>query len=66
MANAGPNTNGSQFFVCLDNVGLPHSYTIFGKVTDGMDAVDAIAGLKRNREKPVEDAVIRSVTITES
>jgi cyclophilin family peptidyl-prolyl cis-trans isomerase len=66
MANAGPNTNGSQFFVCLDNVGLPHAYTIFGKVTDGMEAVDAIAGLERNREKPVEDAVIRSVTITES
>jgi cyclophilin family peptidyl-prolyl cis-trans isomerase len=66
MANAGPNTNGSQFFVCLDNVGLPHAYTIFGKVTDGMEAVDAIAGLKRNREKPVDDAVIRSVTITES
>jgi len=66
MANAGPNTNGSQFFVCLDNVGLPHAYTIFGKVTDGMEAVDAISGLKRNREKPVEDAVIRSVTITDS
>jgi cyclophilin family peptidyl-prolyl cis-trans isomerase len=66
MANAGPNTNGSQFFVCLDDVGLPHAYTIFGKVTDGMDAVDSIAALARNREKPVEDAVIRSVTITES
>lgn len=65
MANAGPNTNGSQFFICLDNVGLPHSYTIFGEVTDGMDAVDAIAGLKLRGEKPVEDAVIRSVTISE-
>src|SRR3970040_2419182 len=38
MANAGPNTNGSQFFICLDDVGLPHAYTIFGKVTTGMDA----------------------------
>lgn len=66
MANAGPHTNGSQFFICLDNVGLPHSYTIFGEVTDGMDAVDAIAGLKLRGEKPVEDAVIRSVTISES
>lgn len=65
MANAGPNTNGSQFFICLDNVGLPHSYTIFGKVTDGMDAVDAIAALPRNGERPTSDAVITSVDITE-
>ncbi|MDP3983612.1 MAG: peptidylprolyl isomerase [Acidimicrobiia bacterium] len=66
MANAGPNTNGSQFFVCLDDVGLPHSYTIFGRVTDGMEVVDAIAAMKRRGEKPVEDAVMRSVTITET
>ncbi|MEX0946868.1 MAG: peptidylprolyl isomerase, partial [Acidimicrobiia bacterium] len=66
MANAGPNTNGSQFFVCLDDVGLPHSYTIFGKVTAGMEAVDAIAALERKREKPLNDAVIKSVTITEA
>ena len=64
MANAGPNTNGSQFFVCLDDVGLPYSYTIFGKVTAGMDAVDSIAALPRNGEKPREDAVINSVTVT--
>jgi cyclophilin family peptidyl-prolyl cis-trans isomerase len=43
MANAGPNTNGSQFFVMLDDVALPHLYTIFGEVTEGMDVVDAIA-----------------------
>jgi len=66
MANAGPNTNGSQFFICLDNVGLPHSYTIFGDVTSGMDAVDAVAALPRAGEKPTVDAVIESVTITES
>jgi cyclophilin family peptidyl-prolyl cis-trans isomerase len=66
MANAGPNTNGSQFFVCLDSVGLPHSYTIFGKVTAGMEAVDAIAALDRKREKPLNDAVIKSVAITEA
>jgi len=66
MANAGPNTNGSQFFICLDNVGLPHSYTIFGDVTAGMDAVDAVAALPRAGEKPTVDAVIESVTITES
>src|SRR6266508_886907 len=45
MANAGPNTNGSQFFVIVGPSGrqLPKNYTIFGKVTSGMDVVDAIA-----------------------
>jgi cyclophilin family peptidyl-prolyl cis-trans isomerase len=66
MANAGPNTNGSQFFICLEDVGLPHAYTIFGKVTDGMDTVDAIAAQPRSGEKPMEDCVIHSVEITES
>lgn len=42
MANAGPNTNGSQFFIMLDDVGLPPQYTIFGKVISGMDVVDQI------------------------
>lgn len=65
MANAGPNTNGSQFFICLDDVGLPHAYTIFGEVNGGMEAVDAIAGLRLHGERPVDDAVIRSVTINE-
>lgn len=65
MANAGPNTNGSQFFICLEDVALPHQYTIFGKVTDGMDTVDAIADLPRTGERPSEDAVIERVTIQE-
>ena len=65
MANAGPNTNGSQFFVCLADVGLPHAYTIFGDVVAGMDAVDAVAALPRAGERPTVDAVIQSVTITE-
>ena len=45
MANAGPNTNGSQFFIChADLTGrLPKNYTLFGQVTKGMDVVDAIA-----------------------
>ena len=64
MANAGPNTNGSQFFVCLADVGLPNAYTIFGEVTDGMDAVDAIAGLELRGERPTSDAVIERVTVT--
>ena len=66
MANAGPNTNGSQFFICLDDVGLPHAYTIFGTVTSGMDAVDAIAAAPRAGERPTEDCVISGVTVTES
>jgi cyclophilin family peptidyl-prolyl cis-trans isomerase len=42
MANSGPNTNGSQFFIMLDDVPLPHLYTIFGQVTEGIDIVDQI------------------------
>ncbi len=66
MANAGTHTNGSQFFICLEDVGLPHAYTIFGKVSDGMEAVDAIAAAPRRGERPVEDCVIERVTISES
>lgn len=65
MANAGPNTNGSQFFICLADAGLPHAYTIFGDVVTGMNAVDAVAALPRAGERPTVDAVIESVTITE-
>ncbi len=63
MANAGPNTNGSQFFVCLDDVRLPHAYTIFGKVTSGMETVDAIAALPLNGERPAQEARIESVDV---
>ncbi|NND03252.1 MAG: peptidylprolyl isomerase [Acidimicrobiia bacterium] len=67
MANAGPNTNGSQFFICHADVGLPHSYTIFGKVSSGMDTVDAIATTATAPgDRPVEDCVMESVTVTES
>ena len=67
MANAGPNTNGSQFFICLADVGLPHSYTIFGQVSSGMDAVDSIAAVPTGPgDKPTADCIIESVTITES
>ena len=66
MANAGPNTNGSQFFICHNDAGLPHSYTIFGKVTSGMDAVDAIATTATDHaDRPHDDCVIQSVTISE-
>jgi cyclophilin family peptidyl-prolyl cis-trans isomerase len=66
MANAGPNTNGSQFFICHTDVGLPHNYTIFGQVTSGMDAVDSIATSDTDSaDRPHEDVVINQVTITE-
>lgn len=66
MANAGPNTNGSQFFICHQDVGLPHSYTIFGKVTSGLDVVDAIAGTETDRrDRPAQDAIVSKVTVTE-
>ena len=61
MANAGPNTNGSQFFICLDDVGLPPSYTVFGQVTDGMDVVDAIAAVPLRGERPATDVTVKSV-----
>lgn len=62
MANAGPNTNGSQFFICLADVGLPPAYTVFGEVTDGMDVVDAIAAVPTDRgDRPKEDVTVTSV-----
>ena len=65
MANAGPSTNGSQFFVCLGDLGLPHAYSIFGRVTDGMDVVDAIAALPTgSQDRPNKPPVINSVTVT--
>jgi cyclophilin family peptidyl-prolyl cis-trans isomerase len=67
MANAGPNTNGSQFFICHTDVGLPHSYTIFGQVTSGMEAVDSIATTDTDRsDRPNEEVVVQKVTVTES
>jgi len=67
MANAGPNTNGSQFFIMHRDYGLPHSYSIFGKVTAGIEAVDAIAATPTGaQDRPVQDCVINSVTVVES
>lgn len=68
MANAGPNTNGSQFFIVVDNlVGrLPKNYTIFGQVTKGMDVVDRIVAAPRNsRDLPDEPVAMTGVTIHE-
>ena len=66
MANAGPNSNGSQFFVCHQDVGLPPSYTVFGKATGGLEVVDEIATTQTDRgDKPVDDVVISTVEIVE-
>lgn len=74
MANAGPNTNGSQFFIVLDDLRgkLPKNYTIFGKVTEGLDVVDAIAntptsvGRSGEKSTPNEAITVEKVTITAS
>jgi cyclophilin family peptidyl-prolyl cis-trans isomerase len=66
MANAGPNTNGSQFFICTaDLTGrLPKNYTLFGQVTKGLDVVDRIVSAPRDaRDLPNEPVAMTSVTI---
>jgi cyclophilin family peptidyl-prolyl cis-trans isomerase len=68
MANAGPNTNGSQFFICHQDLGgkLPKNYTLFGQVTRGMDVVDQIVTAPRDaRDLPNDPVAMSSVTIHE-
>lgn len=70
MANAGPNTNGSQFFIMHAESGLPPNYTIFGEVTDGLDVLDRIATAPTRPggegSTPVNPARIESVTVQEA
>lgn len=64
MANAGPNTNGSQFFIMLADYPLPHNYTIFGKVIKGQDTVESIGNLKTDaNDRPLNPPVIKSVSV---
>ncbi len=68
MANAGPNTNGSQFFICVADLSgrLPKNYTLFGQVTKGLDVVDQIVGAPRNaRDLPDSPVAMTKVTIHE-
>lgn len=69
MANRGPNTNTSQFFIMLNDVPMPKNYTIFGKVIKGMDVVDSIAAVEiipqmgNTDGKPKVDIVMNKVTV---
>lgn len=68
MANAGPNTNGSQFFVISgqDGVRLPPQYALFGQVISGLDVVAAIDAIGTRAGTPQEDVKINSIRITEA
>ena len=69
MANAGPNTNGSQFFIVSGSsgVGLPPSYSLFGKVIKGLEVVEAMQNVPTGGgDKPKTDVVITGITIVEA
>ena len=68
MANAGPNTNGSQFFIVHKDAGLPSSYNVFGLLTEGFEVLDALAAVAvggPQRSDPLEPQVIHTIEIAE-
>ncbi|HVG39027.1 MAG TPA: peptidylprolyl isomerase [Pyrinomonadaceae bacterium] len=67
MANAGPNTNGSQFFIMHVDYPLPPNYTIFGRVVEGQNVVNDIAASATDRgDKPTSPIVMEKVTVEEA
>ena len=67
MANAGPDTNGSQFFIMHVDYPLPYQYTIFGFVTEGLDVIDKIASVETgDGDKPINDVVIETIKVKEN
>ncbi len=67
MANAGPNTQGSQFFIMVADYPLPPLYTIFGKITSGQEVAGAISMIERDaNDKPLEDVIIETVLVSEN
>ena len=66
MANAGRNTNGSQFFIMVADYPLPPDYSIFGKVVEGLDVAHRIAATERDgQDRPLQDVKMVSVTVEE-
>ena len=67
MANSGPGTNGSQFFIMHVDYPLPYQYTIFGFVTEGLDVIDKIASVETgDGDKPINDVVIEKIEVKEN
>lgn len=67
MANAGPDTNGSQFFIMHVDYPLPYQYTIFGFVTEGLEVIDKIASVETgDGNKPINDVVIETIEVKEN
>lgn len=67
MANAGPNTQGSQFFIMVADYPLPPLYTIFGNVIEGQEVADAISLVEKSvNDKPLEDVIINNIIIKEN
>ena len=67
MANSGSNTNGSQFFVMHQDYPLPNNYTIFGKVTSGLEVIDKIANVKTGSgDRPTQPVIITKASVATS